>query len=115
DRNRSAFRAGNTESWRDNLLESVEAERKSDCWKILAECAGQSVIPAAACNFEAEAAHIRTEENAGVVVESSNFAEIDGEMLGKIEFLKNRMDLFQMIERLNRSRILHESARIRDD
>src|SRR5439155_23470630 len=80
----------------------------------LAELAGQSDVTAAAGHFESHAADIGAEENARVVIESANLAEIDRQVLRKLEPLEYRINFFEMIQRFDRTGIANQVARLLD-
>src|SRR5262249_18443036 len=101
----------NVELRSSDLFQTVEAERKAYGRQILTECRRQTVITAASADFETEVRNVGPKQNSRVVIESAHFAQIDGEMPREIEFFENRVDLFEMIERLHRAWVSNHPAR----
>src|SRR5205085_962028 len=106
DIDRRSLRVGLIE-YGDDLLEPIQAKRETHGGKVHAKGAGQTIISAAARNLEPEIAHIGAKKNATVIVEAADFAQIDRQVLRKIELLKSRVDFFKMIQGFDGSRILH--------
>src|SRR5262245_19341162 len=102
------------QSRRNDLFEPIQTERKTDSRHILPERGRQPVISSPAGHLETEAAHVCPEENSSVVIKAPDLAEIDREVLRQIQAFKNGIDLFQMIERFNRPRILYKTASFGD-
>ena len=83
------------------MLEAIHTEGESNGRKIFAECTGQSIVTTAACYFKSEVAYVSSKENSGVIIETADFPEINRKVLGKVETLEDRVNLFKVIQRLD--------------
>ena len=113
DRNRVWIR--HTQCRRDHLFEAIQAEREADGWKIFSERRRQAIIAAAAGDLESEITHIGSEQDAGVIIESADLAQVNRQVLCKIKTFKDRIDMLEMIQSLNRSGIPHKLSRFLDN
>src|ERR1043165_2749493 len=86
---RFATRICDFEFWGSDLFEPVEAERKPHRRQVFAEGRRKAVIAPTVCNLEAQLGHISSKENSSVIVETLDFPEIDRQMLGETEILKD--------------------------